>query len=339
MTTFTNAFVTGSTGLLGNNLVRALIKQGVKVTALARSRAKATRQFAGLEINIVEGDMTNVSSFQGALQDIDVLFHTAAYFRDSFKGGQHREALYKINVEGTENLLAAAYEAGIRRMVHTSSVAVLTAPAGTLINETMERPEAGADDYFLSKILSDRKVHAFLAGHRDMNVSMVLPGWMIGPGDIGPTSSGQMVLDFVRKKLPGIVPATFSVVDARDVAWCQIAAAERGRSGERYLAAGRNMTLAEVSLLLEKVTGVPAPTRRLPMAALFGLGACFELYARITGKPVLLSLASVRLMASEAGRTQFDHRKSERELGLTFRPIEETFSDVVAWYRSHGYLG
>ena len=205
---------------------------------------------------------------------LDILFHTAAYFRDSFKGGRHWETLYKVNVKGTENLLAAAYEAGIPRVVHTSSVGVLTAPAGVLIDETMDRPETGADDYFRSKILADRKVYDFLAGHPDMESVMVLPGWMVGPGDIGPTSSGQMVLDFVNRKLPGIVPATFSVVDARDVAVCQIAAAERGRTGERYIAAGRAMTMAGLFSLLEKVTGVPAPSRRIPMWLLFGLAAC-----------------------------------------------------------------
>lgn len=338
MTTYAKAFVTGSTGLLGNNLVRALVKRGVRVTALARSPTKAKSQFARLNVDIVEGDMTNVSAFKDALEGVDVLFHTAAYFRDSFKGGQHRDILYKVNVEGTENLLGAAYNAGIRRVVHTSSIAVLTGPAGTLIDETMKRPETDPDDYYRSKILTDRKVFAFLANHPGMFVNAVLPGWMVGPGDIGPTSSGQMVMDFVNRKLPGIVPATFSVVDARDVAECQIAASERGRSGERYLAAGRNMTMAEVFSLLEKVSGVPAPSHRLPMGLLFGLATCYEAFARLTGKPVLLSLASVRLIAREAGRTQFNHAKSERELGLSFRPLEQTFSDVVAWYRANGYI-
>jgi dihydroflavonol-4-reductase len=202
----------------------------------------------------------------------------------------------------------------------------------------MERPETDADDYYRSKILTDRKVFAFLAGHRDMFGTIVLPGWMVGPGDLGPTSSGQMVIDFVNGKLPGIAPATFSVVDARDVAECQIAAAERGRAGERYIAAGQNMTMAGVFSLLEKVSGIPAPRHHLPMGLLFVLATCYEAYARITGKPVLLSLASVRLIAREAGRTQFNHAKSERELGLSFRPLEETFSDVVAWYRANGYF-
>lgn len=339
MTTFANAFVTGSTGLLGNNLVRALVKRGIRVTALARSSKKATQQFAGLKVDVVEGDMMNIPAFKSALEGIEVLFHTAAYFRDSFKGGRHRDTLYRVNVQGTEELLAAAYAAGVRRVVHTSSIAVLTGPAGTLIDETMERPETDADDdYYRSKILSDRKVLAFLAGHRDMIGNLVLPGWMVGPGDIGPTSSGQMVIDFVKRRLPGVVPATFSVVDARDVAAGHIFAAEKGRPGECYIAAGRNMTMTEIFSLLEKVSGVPAPRRRVSMGVLFALATCYEAYARMTGKPVLLSLASVRLMARETGRTQFNHAKSERELGLTFRPVEETLSDVVAWYRANGYL-
>lgn len=338
MTTFSRAFVTGATGLLGNNLVRALVHQGVRVTALARSRSKAQAQFAGLDVDIVEGDMTDVSRFQPALEGHDVLFHTAAYFRDGYKGGRHWKELYQVNVEGTTSLLSAAYEAGIRRAVHTSSVAVLSGPPGSLIDETMERAERKADDYYRSKILSDQRVFSFLASHPDMSVALVLPGWMFGPGDIGPTSSGQVVQDFVNRKLPGIPPGTFSVVDARDVATCEIAAAERGRSGERYLAAGRHMTMAELFSALDQVSGIPAPTRRIPLGLLYLLAGCYETYAQITGRPVLLSLASVRLIARESGRSRFNHGKSERELGVAFRPVEQTLAEVIAWYRSQGYL-
>ncbi len=335
----TSAFVTGATGLLGNNLVRLLAERGVRTKALVRSRAKAAQQFAGLEIEIVEGDMTDVASFRPALRDVDVLFHTAAYFRDSYKGGgRHWDMLYRVNVKGTEDLLAAAYEAGVRRVVHTSSAGVLDGPPGALCDETMARDEADANDYFRSKIVSDRGVLAFLEHHPDVHGTLVLPGFMFGPGDIGPTASGQLVLDFVRRKLPGIVPGSFSIVDSRDVAAAMVAAAERGRSGERYLCAGCHITMPDVVARLEHVSGIKAPARRIPIGLLFVIAAGYEAYAKLTGRPILISLASVRLLAREKDRGHFDHSKSKRDLDVSFRPFDETLADVIAWYRANGYL-
>ncbi len=202
----------------------------------------------------------------------------------------------------------------------------------------MRRSESDANDYFRSKILTDRRIDSFLESHPDFDATIVLPGFMFGPGDIGPTSSGQLVLDFARGKLPGIVPGSFAVVDARDVAACEIDAAERGRRGERYLCAGRHVTMAEILATIERATGVKAPSRRLPMWLLFAIAAGYEVYARITGRPVLISLASVQLLALENERSRFNHAKTEREVGVSFRPFDETLADVVAWYRDHGDL-
>ena len=333
-----SAFVTGSTGLLGNNLVRLLISRGVQVKALARSVKKAQTQFAGLPVEIADGDMNNVAAFAGHLRGVDAILHTAAFFRDNYKGGKHWKQLYDTNVTGTVELLTHAYNAGVRRFGHTSSVAVLTGKPGQLINETMLRTAKDADDYYLSKILTDRQVLAFLEKHPDMWACMVLPGWMIGPGDIGPTSSGQVILDFLRRKLPGVPPATFSVVDARDVAEALWLAAHKGRRGERYLAAGRHMSMGELFRRLEELTGVPSPKFKVPRLMLFAMGASAEAWARLTGKPALISLANVRLMSHEYNRTHFNHEKSQRELGVTFRPVEDTLRDTIAWYAENGWL-
>jgi nucleoside-diphosphate-sugar epimerase len=338
MASFDVAFVTGATGLLGNNLVRTLAERGHPVKALVRSRAKANEQFAGASIEVVEGDMNDVSSFKAALRGVDVLFHTAAFFRDSYKGGRHWDELFRVNVKGTEALLAAAYEAGVRRMVHTSSGGVLDGPPGAVIDETMSRAEADANDYFRSKILTDRAIRAFLEKHADFQATFVLPGFMFGPGDMGPTASGQLVLDFARRKLPGLVPGSFSVVDARDVAAFSISAAERGRSGESYLCAGCHMTMFELAAALERATGVKAPRFRIPFALLFVIAMGYEAYAKLTGRPILISLASVRLLARENERSRMSHDKSQREIGISFRPFDETLAGTVAWYRNRGNL-
>ncbi|WP_051711348.1 SDR family oxidoreductase [Andreprevotia chitinilytica] len=333
------AFVTGATGLLGNNLVRELVGRGVVVRALVRSQEKAKRQFGNLPgIEFVTGDMANVAAFAHALQGCDAVFHTAAFFRDNYKGGNHWDALQRINIDGTAMLIAQAYTAGVRRFVQTSSVAVLHGAPGAVIDETHERDPADADDYYRSKILADQAVRRFLDGHPDMVATFVLPGWMWGPGDIGPTSSGQVAQDTVLGKLPGLVPGSFSVVDARDVARTQIAAAEKGRRGERYLAAGRHMTMRDLIPLIGRIAGVATPTRSIPIPILFALAGAQELYARLTGKPILLSLATVRLMLAEADRTHFSPTKTERELAVQFRPAEDTVRDTITWYREHGWL-
>jgi len=331
------AFVTGSTGLLGNHLVRYLLADGFHVRALARSKEKAGVQFAGLPIEIVLGDVTNVSGFASHLRGVEVLFHTAAYFRESFEGGRHRDELFRVNVEGTRDLLFHAYGAGVRRFVHTSSGAVLTGKPGQLIDETMSRSVDEASDYARSKIQADQEVAAFLRNHPDASGCTVLPGWMFGPGDIGPTASGQLILDLLHGKLPGIPPAEFTVVDARDVAEAQVVAALRGRRGERYLMAGRCMEMAELFAQLEHTTGIPAPKRKIPIAFLYVFAAVNEAWHFLSRKPVLISLAAVRLMAKARGRIKFDSTKSERELGVRFRPLADTLRDTVDWYRQNGW--
>ena len=338
ITPIQSAFITGATGLLGNNLVRLLVSRGVRVRALARSREKAAKQFGDLPVQIVVGDMTHVAAFASDLEGVDVVFHTAAFFRDNYKGGKHWKELYDANVAGTSDLLAHAYRAGVRRFVHTSSVAVLAGKPGQLIDETMTRTAKEADDYYLSKVLSDRAVDAFLEKNADMSALMVLPGWMVGPGDLGPTSSGQVILDYLHEKLPGIPPATLSVVDARDVAEAHWRAALAGCRRERYLAAGRHMSMGELFGVLQQISGVPAPRFHVPLPLLFAIAAANELWARVKRKPALISLATVRLMKSERGRTHFNHEKSRRELGLTFRPVEETLRDTISWYRENGWL-
>jgi dihydroflavonol-4-reductase len=147
-----------------------------------------------------------------------------------------------------------------------------------------------------------------------------------------------VILDFLKRKLPGVPPATFSVVDARDVAEAMWLAAAKGRRGEGYLAAGRHMTMAELFQALERLSGVPIPKLAVPIPLLYALGAVNEFWARWSGRPALISLATARLMIRERNRTHFNHSKSEQELGVRFRPVEETLRDTIAWYRENRWL-
>lgn len=336
---FERAFVTGATGLLGGTLIRKLVANGTQVTALARDLNRAGQLLRGLPVNIIEGDLGNIPAFARALAGNEVLFHTAAYYRSSYLGGNHWEELYKTNVEGSEFLYKHAWEAGIRRFVHTSSVAVLKGYPGRPVDEKMVRDVADGDDYYRSKILSDQVFLRFLQEHPAARGSMILPGWMFGPNDCGPSTAGQAVLDFLHRRLPGILPGSFSVVDVRDVALAMIAAAQHGRNRERYIVAGRCISFAELVQLLSSLSGVPQPRHKLPLSLLYLLAYANEAWARLTHRPALLSLASVRIIARESERCQFVSDKAIAELGISFRPLQDTLADAIAWYQDAGWLG
>lgn len=334
------AFVTGGVGLLGSNLVRLLAARGFAVRALVLPSEldKVPIQFAEVSVDIIPGDMRDVPAFASALTGVDIVFHTAAFFRDYLKGGRHWDSLYSVNVAGTRNLLEAAYRAGIRRFIHASSIAVLDGRGSAVIDETMLRDEGRAEPYYRSKILADREILSFLGRHSDMSAAMVIPGWMHGPGDAAPTPAGQSVLDFIRGKIPGILPGAFPIVDARDVAEAMLLVALKGRRGERYLAAGGAVSAADYMASLAAISGVKMPRRTIPRSALYAVAALSECWARLTHRPVQLSLAAMRLLDRRLDQLQFDHSKSKRELGLEFRPLESTLRDEIAWFRAHSYL-
>jgi len=336
-----HAFVTGTTGLLGNNLVRALVNRGIKVTGLVRNIKNAKKQFSDLEITFVEGNLNNPDSYKEALKACDGLFHTAAYFKEAYKGGEnHWSKLYNTNVTGTINLMTAAKKAGIKNMIHTSSIAVLKAEKNQLIDETMlrDKDDKEINDYYRSKILSDEAVKKFLNENPDIFCCFVLPGFMFGPGDMGPTSSGQLVMDYVNKKIPGIIPSSYSVVDARDVAEHEIMAMEKGKKGELYLAAGKFMTMKELLEELSKVTGIPAPKRVIPLSFLKILAVFNELISKLTKKETLINKATIHVIKNDYMRNNFSHKKSKKELGCEFRSLDETLKDVINWYKENGYL-
>jgi len=326
------AFVTGSTGLLGNNLVRALVAKGHTVSGLVRSEEKGRRLLGDLPVELVRGDMRDVAGFGAALDGCDVVFHTAAYFREYYQPGDHAAALDEINVRATLRLMDEADRRGVRRLVHTSSGGTIgVKPDGSPGDEeTPPAAIAASNLYFKSKVDGDAAIRAWRAP-RGLDVIEILPGWIWGPGDAAPTAAGQLALDFLQRKIPAQLDGGTCVVDARDVATGMIAAAERGRAGERYILGGAFHTLADVLAGLERASGVPAPRRRIPHAGAMVFAWLSETVGRLTGKPVLITREGLRIMHAKLRMTS---AKAERELGATFRPLDDTLRDVVAWYRA-----
>lgn len=328
------AFVTGSTGLLGNNLVRALLAAGWDVLALARSKDKAQRQLGDTAARVVVGDMEDVAGFASALEGVDVLFHTAAYFREYYAPGDHATKIDRINVDGTMELARAAESRGVKKMVDTSSSGIIGAKAGGAPGdeETPMWPAAEKNLYFLSK----RKVEPLLrefSREKGFFIASVLPAWMWGPHDAAPTPSGQIVLDaFAGKLPPAIPPGGSTVVDARDVAAGMIRVAQSGRSGERYILGGEFGELSEIVAALGRLTGAKAPKVRLPYWGALAFAAASEAWSRITGAQSVVSIQAIRLMNA---RLTVTSAKAQKELGATFRPFRDTLADTVAWIREN----
>lgn len=327
-------FVTGGTGLLGNNLVRALRARGHEVRALVRSRKKADALLAGTGVEIVVGDMRDVGGFEGALASCDAVAHTAAYFREYYAPGDHRTSLDEINIKGTLALLSAADVRGVRRFVQTSSAGTVGQPTdGSEGNEETPASQAQlANLYFKSKFDGDRQVGEFTP-KSGMTIATVLPGWMFGPGDAGPTRAGEMILDALAGKLPGVPPGGTTIVDARDVANAMVTLLERDAAGERFVVAGRFHTLREVLDATMDAAGKKRIAFSLPAWLALGMGHVTEAWARLTNTSPLVPLEGVRMLLQEFRPSS---AKAERELGVTFRPLAETIRDVVAWYSAHG---
>lgn len=326
------AFVTGATGLLGSNLVRELIQQGYQVKALVRSLEKAERILGDLPVTFVQGDLGDIPAFAPAMQGCDVLFHTAAYFREYYQPGDHWELLQRYNIDGTIQILEQAETHGIKKAIYTSSSGVIDKASG---NESSgPNPTATHNLYFKSKVVAEERVKAFCQSH-SLPVVMILPGWMLGPGDEAPTASGQLILDTIQGKLPGYFEGGTSTVDARDVATAMVTAVDHGKPGERYIVAGKYMSMQDLLQSVERVTGVSAPRRRFPKGLMLIVAAIMENVARLTRKPSVMSVDGVRTMMD---KHQVNSDKAIRELKAKFRPLDESVRDEAAWFIQHQRL-
>jgi dihydroflavonol-4-reductase len=323
--------VTGGTGFVGANVVRALLKRGVEVRALVRPRSD-TRNLDSLEVELVAGDLRDRGSLEAALDGCDIVYHVGAMYA---LWARNPREIYDSNVTGTINILEAAGQAGVQKIVYTSSVATIGLPKdGTPGTEEVPLPpEDMVSDYKRSKYLAEQEVLKY--AQRGLPVVIVNPSFPVGAWDVKPTPSGQIIVNFLRGKIPAYVDTGLNVVDVEDVAIGHVMAAERGRIGERYILGHANLTLPELFQLLAQVSGMNAPRIRIPYGFAY-LSACVsELVARtVTHKPPFVTLAGVKLSRK---RMFFDTSKAVRELGLPQTPAIEALSKAVQWFRIHGY--
>lgn len=331
------AFVTGSTGLLGSNLVRELVNQGYTVKALVRSLDKAKYLLGDLpQVQLIEGDLQNIPGFAAELKGCDVLFHTAAYFRESYGLGDHWPQLKRLNVDATIELLEAAEKAEVRKAIYVSSSGCIGRKAdGSPGDETTPPgPVTYSNLYFKSKLMAEAAVASFLQSHA-LPVVLICPGAMLGPQDAAPTEFGQFVLDYLNRKIPALLAGGMPCVDVRDVAKAMVNAVEHGRSGDRYIVGGPYFTMADLMRTLEAVSGVPAPRVQIPGVIMRLLAVFSTWMGRLTGRKPAVPIEGIKVMLAALA---YDSTKAQRELGVQFRPLEVTLKDQVAWYRQANYL-
>jgi dihydroflavonol-4-reductase len=331
------AFVTGSTGMVGSNLVHLLVEKEYEVRALVRSEKKGEEMLGHLKgVRLILGDMDNVQAFAGALSGCHVLFHTAAYFREYYAPGEHEEKLQKINVAGTIELLKAAEAQKVEKVIYVSAVGVIgSQPDGSPANESTPPGKGSYQNlYFRSKLDAEKEIDAFLENHT-LPVVLILPAVIVGPRDAGPTPSGQFLLDYMHQKIPAVIKGGMCIVDVRDVALAMVEAVDKGRSGERYIIGGHFMMMEELLGMMEEVTGIPRPKWKAPDFLARFSGHLAVLQSRISGKPPSITPETVRMILE---KLRFDSTKAIRELGVEFRATRDTMVDTLDWFKEHGYV-
>jgi dihydroflavonol-4-reductase len=318
--------VTGGTGFIGAHVVRALLARGREVRCLVRAGTPRDN-LAGLPVEIVTGDLNDSASLARACSGADIVYHVAADYR--LYARDPRE-IYRTNVEGTKVLLRAAGEAGVTRFVHTSSVGALglTDDGSPATETTPVSLDRVVGHYKRSKFLAEREAEAAAAA--GVPVVIVNPSTPIGEYDIKPTPTGQVVVDFLERRMPAYVRTGLNLIDVKDVAEGHLLAAERGRVGEKYILGHRNMTLKDMLDTLATMTGLPSPRLRVPHALPLVVGALDTTFARLTGRVPRVPLEAVRMSRKTM---YFDAAKAVAELGLPQTDVTVALRRAVEWFR------
>lgn len=324
--------VTGATGFVGSHVARQLVTAGHPVRILARKNSNL-QPLEGLSVERVEGDLRDAVSLERAMRGVRRVFHVAADYRLS---ARNPGELYESNVDGTRLLLEAARDAGVERIVYTSTVATMAVPAhdGALPNEET-RATLGQmiGHYKRSKFLAE--LEAIKAASAGVPVVIVNPTAPVGPGDWKPTPTGRIIVDFLNGKMPAYVDTGLNVVPVEDVAAGHLLAAEKGRIGERYILGARNMTLKQILDALAQITGRPAPRVKMPHAVALAAGYADQWISRLTGREPQIPVEGVKMSRH---RMFVESDKAERELGYKPSSVEAALERAARWYEEHGYI-
>jgi dihydroflavonol-4-reductase len=324
-------FVTGATGFVGSAVVRHLLSEQISVRVLVRPNSDR-RNIEGLDVDIVEGDLRERASLERAMKGCLALFHVAADYRLWARDVQE---LYQSNVEGTRNIMLAAAEAGVERIVYTSSVATLGLnPDGTPATEdTRVSIQDMIGDYKRSKYMAEEEVRRLVRKDR-LPIVIVNPSTPIGPYDIKPTPTGRLILDAARGRMPAYVDTGLNLVHVEDVAAGHVAAFHRGEIGERYILGGENLWLKEILERIASISGRRPPRIRLSHSAVMPIAQLSELMGRVT-YGLWEPRATVDGIKMSKKLMFFSSEKAMHDLNYHPRPADEALRDAVDWFLHH----
>jgi len=324
-------FITGATGFVGAHVARLAAAEGAELRVLARATSDTSRLPKGADV--VTGDLREPEKFAAALTGCDAVIHVAADYRLWVPDPAE---MYKANVEGTRTLLRLAREAGVRRVVYTSSVATMGFKMdGTIVDE--ETPVSELDmigHYKRSKWMAERV--AIEASRAGQDVIVLNPTTPIGSLDTKPTPTGRIVVDFLNGNFPAYVETGLNLVDVDEIARMHLVALERGTAGERYILGGENLTLKQILDRLAAISGMPAPTMKVPHAVAMAFAFFDEtLTGKMRGKEPRATVEAVRM-----GRKMMfaNSAKAERELGLRVMSVEGALKAACSWFVKNGYV-
>jgi dihydroflavonol-4-reductase len=326
------AFVTGATGFLGSHVARVLGEQGARLRLLVRASSNL-KNLQGLDADTVTGDLRDPDSLEKALAGCDTVFHVAADYRLWVRDPQQ---MYRANVDGTRALLDAARKNAVRRVVYTSSVATIgfTSNGHTADEDSPVSLDDMIGHYKRSKFMAEQI--ALDAGRSGMHVVTVNPTTPVGEQDVKPTPTGRIVLDFLKRKFPAYVETGLNLVDVRQCARGHVSALEHGKSGERYILGGENLTLKQILDKLAAITGLPSPKVKLPYIFAFATGVIDEtITGRMLNKEPRATVDAVRMGKKMMFATS---AKAERELGWKIVPVDDALRRAVVWFRDNGYV-